>query len=148
MINNPEMIVVMAQKLLDEKHRADSECERANIAEAKVAELETSVSTLQAENDALIGEITMWEPRALLNAIVRKYAAVELDGDFQKAWRMLYKELLYRKGILVNGRMNKGSKLSAMTDEEVNEAIGVAVAMCRKKNVDVEDLMVHTAVTA
>lgn len=98
MINNPDMIVMMAQRMLDGKARADT-------AEAKVAELESSVSSLKAENSALVGDITMWDSRALLNALIRKYAAVHMDNDFAGAWRAFYKELLYKEGISVAGRL-------------------------------------------
>ena len=143
MINNPDMIVMMAQRMLDEKARADSECERADIAEAKVVELESSVSSLKAENNALVGDITMWDSRALLNALIRKYAAVHMDNDFAGAWRAFYKELLYKEGISVAGRSKSGSKLNTLTEEEVIAGVSVAIAMCRRCAVDVEDIVGH-----
>lgn len=143
MINNPDMIVMMAQRMLDEKARADSECERADIAEAKVVELESFVSSLKAENNALVGDITMWNSRALLNALIRKYAAVHMDNDFAGAWRAFYKELLYKEGISVAGRSKSGSKLNTLTEEEVIAGVSVAIAMCRRCAVDVEDIVGH-----
>lgn len=136
MINNPDMIVMMAQRMLDEKARADT-------AEAKVAELESSVSSLKAENSALVGDITMWDSRALLNALIRKYAAVHMDNDFAGAWRAFYKELLYKEGISVAGRSKSGSKLNTLTEEEVIAGVSVAIAMCRRCAVDVEDIVGH-----
>lgn len=136
MINNPDMIVMMAQRMLDEKARADT-------AEAKVAELESSVSSLKAENSALVGDITMWDSRALLNALIRKYAAVHMDNDFARAWRAFYKELLYKEGISVAGRSKSGSKLNTLTEEEVIAGVSVAIAMCRRYAVDVEDIIGH-----
>lgn len=136
MINNPDMIVMMAQRMLDEKARADT-------AEAKVAELESSVSSLKAENSALVGDITMWDSRALLNALIRKYAAVHMDNDFAGAWRAFYKELLYKEGISVAGRSKSGSKLNTLTEEEVIAGVSVAIAMCRRCAVDVEDIIGH-----
>lgn len=143
MINNPDMIVMMAQRMLDEKARADAECERADIAEAKVVELESSVSSLKAENSALVGDIVMWDSRALLNALIRKYAAVHMDNDFAGAWRAFYKELLYKEGISVAGRSKSGSKLNTLTEEEVIAGVSVAIAMCRRYAVDVEDIVGH-----
>lgn len=143
MINNPDMIVMMAQRMLDEKARADAECERADIAEAKVVELESSVSSLKAENSALVGDIVMWDSRALLNALIRKYAAVHMDNDFAGAWRAFYKELLYKEGISVAGRSKSGSKLNTLTEEEVIAGVSVAIAMCRRYVVDVEDIIGH-----
>ena len=143
MINNPDMIVMMAQRMLDEKARADAECERADIAEAKVVELESSVSSLKAENSALVGDIVMWDSRALLNALIRKYAAVHMDNDFAGAWRAFYKELLYKEGISVAGRSKSGSKLNTLTEEEVIAGVSVAIAMCRRYAVDVEDIIGH-----
>ena len=136
MINNPDMIVMMAQRMLDEKARADT-------AEAKIAELESSVSSLKAENSALVGDITMWDSRALLNALIRKYAAVHMDNDFAGAWRAFYKELLYKEGISVAGRSKSGSKLNTLTEEEVIAGVSVAIAMCRRCAVDVEDIIGH-----
>lgn len=136
MINNPDMIVMMAQRMLDEKARADT-------AEAKVAELESSVSSLKAENSALVGDITMWDSRALLNALIRKYAAIHMDNDFAGAWRAFYKELLYKEGISVAGRSKSGSKLNTLTEEEVIAGVSVAIAMCRRCAVDVEDIVGH-----
>ena len=136
MINNPDMIVMMAQRMLDEKARADT-------AEAKIAELESSVSSLKAENSALVGDITMWDSRALLNALIRKYAAVHMDNDFAGAWRAFYKELLYKEGISVSGRSKSGSKLNTLTEEEVIAGVSVAIAMCRRCAVDVEDIVGH-----
>ena len=143
MINNPDMIVMMAQRMLDEKARADAECERADIAEAKVVELESSVSSLKAENSALVGDIVMWDSRALLNALIRKYAAVHMDNDFAGAWRAFYKELLYKEGISAAGRSKSGSKLNTLTEEEVIAGVSVAIAMCRRYAVDVEDIVGH-----
>lgn len=143
MINNPDMIVMMAQRMLDEKARADAECERADIAEAKVVELESSVSSLKAENSALVGDIVMWDSRALLNALIRKYAAVHMDNDFAGAWRAFYKELLYKEGISAAGRSKSGSKLNTLTEEEVIAGVSVAIAMCRRYAVDVEDIIGH-----
>lgn len=143
MINNPDMIVMMAQRMLDEKARADAECERADIAEAKVVDLESSVCSLKAENSALVGDIVMWDSRALLNALIRKYAAVHMDNDFAGAWRAFYKELLYKEGISVAGRSKSGSKLNTLTEEEVIAGVSVAIAMCRRYAVDVEDIIGH-----
>ncbi len=143
MINNPDMIVMMAQRMLDEKARADAECERADISEAKVIELESSVSSLKAENSALVGDIVMWDPRALLNALIRKYAAIHMDNDFAGAWRAFYKELLYKEGISVAGRSKSGSKLNTLTEDEVAAGVSVAIAMCRRYAVEVEDIVGH-----
>ena len=102
-----------------------------------------SVSSLKAENSALVGDITMWDSRALLNALIRKYAAVHMDNDFAGAWRAFYKELLYKEGISVAGRSKSGSKLNTLTEEEVIAGVSVAIAMCRRCAVDVEDIVGH-----
>ena len=50
---------------------------------------------LQREVDVLTKQTRTYEPRAVVNALVRSFAFYCLDSDFKKAFHLFYKELYY-----------------------------------------------------
>ena len=93
---------------------------------------------LQREVDALTKQTRTYEPRAVVNALVRSFAFYCLDGDFKKAFHLFYKELYYKKRIALNMRLGTGSLLNRVRDDEWNDVVEVAVAMCKDHGVDIE----------
>ena len=76
--------------------------------------------------------------RELSNALVRSFAFYCLDSDFKKAFHLFYKELYYKKCIALNMRLGTGSLLNRVRDDEWNDVVEVAVAMCKDHGVDIE----------
>lgn len=93
---------------------------------------------LQREVDVLTKQTRTYEPRAVVNALVRSFAFYCLDSDFKKAFHLFYKELYYKKRIALNMRLGTGSLLNRVRDDEWNDVVEVAVAMCRDHGIDIE----------
>lgn len=134
-LNNPDFGIELLTKLKEE--RAAKE-----IAEKKAAGLEK-------ENGLLAQKTLEWADRPLINALVRAYGH-SLEGDYRKAWTDFKKELLYRYGINLNARKTAhlnagGSKsrkmLDFINDDELQQAISTAVALCRNNEVDISEII-------
>ena len=93
---------------------------------------------LQREVDVLTKQTRTYEPRAVVNALVRSFAFYCLDSDFKKAFHLFYKELYYKKHIALNMRLGTGSLLNRVRDDEWNDVVEVAVAMCKDHGIDIE----------
>ena len=93
---------------------------------------------LQREVDVLTKQTRTYEPRAVVNALVRSFAFYCLDSDFKKAFHLFYKELYYKKRIALNMRLGTGSLLNRVRDDEWNDVVEVAVAMCKDHGIDIE----------
>lgn len=93
---------------------------------------------LQREVDVLTKQTRTYEPRAVVNALVRSFAFYCLDSDFKKAFHLFYKELYYKKRIALNMRLGAGSLLNRVRDDEWNDVVEVAVAMCKDHGIDIE----------
>lgn len=93
---------------------------------------------LQREVDVLTKQTRTYEPRAVVNALVRSFAFYCLDSDFKKAFHLFYKELYYKKRIALNMRLGTGSLINRVRDDEWNDVVEVAVAMCKDHGIDIE----------
>ncbi len=134
-LNNPDFGIELLTKL--KKERAAKE-----IAEKKVIGLEK-------ENGLLAQKVLEWADRPLINALVRAYGH-SIEDDYRKAWTDFKKELLYRYGINLNARktahLNVGGSKSKKTldfinDDELQQAISTAVALCRDNNVEISEII-------
>lgn len=134
-LNNPDFGIELLTKLKEER-------EAKEIAEKKVIGLEK-------ENGLLAQKVLEWADRPLINALVRAYGHFS-DGDYRKAWTDFKKELLYRYGINLNARKTAhlnagGSKrkktLDFINDDELQQAISTAVALCRDNDVDISEII-------
>ena len=134
-LNNPDFGIELLTKLKEER-------EAKEIAEKKVIGLEK-------ENGLLVQKVLEWADRPLINALVRAYG-YSIDGDYRKAWTDFKKELLYRYGINLNARktahLNAGGSKSKKTldfinDDELQQAISTAVALCRDNDVDISEII-------
>lgn len=93
---------------------------------------------LHREVDVLTKQTRTYEPRAVVNALVRSFTFYCLDSDFKKAFHLFYKELYYKKRIALNMRLGAGSLLNRVRDDEWNDVVEVAVAMCKDHGIDIE----------
>lgn len=93
---------------------------------------------LQREIALLARQTRTYEPRAIVNALIRSFAYYCLDNDFKKAFRLFYKELQYKKSIALNMRLGGGSQLDRVRDDEWGDVVEVAVALCKDHGVDIE----------
>lgn len=119
--------------------------------EEKNSELEYQNKFLDDQNKILSGDILRWDAPAMLNAIVRKYASDHCYGNFKYAWKMFYKELLYKHSVNLESRktrdVNANPKNASraaykyLSDEEWPWAIESVVALCTMDNVDISTIL-------
>lgn len=112
---------------------------------------QAKIDNLTTTNEVLTTDILSWADRALVNALVRKYASCACDGNFAAAWTEFKKELLYKYSININSRVtayiNKTGKktkpktLDMITDDEVLSALKTIVSLCQNNKVDISDLL-------
>ena len=120
-LHDPDFIIDLAQRLKDEQ--------------AKNAKL-------SAENKALVGEISSWDWKACVSALVRTFAVLRLKGNFQHAWNVFYKNFNYTLGTNIRNRKNTSGRLiDYIREEEQVEAVRIAAAMCSRANVDVGEIL-------
>ncbi len=101
---------------------------------------------LKMTNDALVGEISTWNWRAVINSIVRAMAFNRFSRKFGIAWSNYYKTLQYKAGIAL--KMRKKSSLDGLCGEsEIKEAVRVAVAWAEESGLDVPRIIGETNYT-
>lgn len=125
--------------------------ESNKLLEEKNASLEYQNQFLNDQNKILSGNILRWDAPAMLNAIVRKYASDHCYGNFKYAWKMFYKELLYKHSVNLESRktrdVNANPKNASraaykyLSDEEWPWAIESVVALCTMDNVDISTIL-------
>ena len=96
------------------------------------------INGLQREVDLLAHQARTYNPKAVVAALVRSFAAHCLDNDFQKGFRLFYKDLYYKKQIMLNRRLGGKSQLDRVRDDGWYDVVEVAVALCITHGVDVE----------
>lgn len=114
-------------------------------------EEEETRKRLAATNRALVAENLIWEDGKVINALVRRYAVGACGGDFGKAWRSFYKEILYKHSIGIERRksawcdQNPGKKPPAgyrfLQEDEINKGVSCIVSMCHEAGIDVGDIL-------
>lgn len=114
-----------------------------------IEEKQKKINMLERENGLLAQKTLEWADRPLINALVRDYGH-SVEDDYRKAWTDFKKELLYRCGINLNARktahLNAGRSKSKKTldfinDDELQQAISTAVALCRDNNVEISEII-------
>ena len=122
-LSNPDVMIEILQTLKNEQE--------------KRKQLETENQNLLQENKALAKDINTWDNRAILNALIRSLGYKKFKNKISFAWNTYYKALLYKSGINLRGRAKQGALLDAIKENEWQEAISVAVALCKENGIDV-----------
>lgn len=115
LLDNPEFAIQVFQKLKEERDR-NRELTEAN-------------RNLLTTNQALVHDTREWKARAIINALIRKYAS-KRGNNYQMAWNKFYKELAYSKHICPKLREGKGFAIDKVKDSEWADLIEVAAALC------------------
>lgn len=121
LLDNPEFAIQVFQKLKEERDR-NRELTEAN-------------RNLLTTNQALVHDTREWKARAIVNALVRKYASKQ-GNDYRMAWNRFYKELAYRKHICPKLRDGDGHVIDKIKDSEWADLIEVAAAMCESLGIN------------
>ena len=134
---SPDFLIQLASKLKEEQERNKRLTQRNK-------ELATT-------NAALSKEINTWNPREVLNSLVRSYAVKACSNKVSYAWGNLYKKVEYKLHINLKARKdNNGKRGGAIIDtirnEEWNDIVAVAVAMCEEVGIDVGKVIGKTNV--
>ena len=134
---SPDFLIQLASKLKEEQEHNKRLTQRNK-------ELATT-------NAALSKEINTWNPREILNSLVRSYAIKACSNKVSYAWGNLYKKVEYKLHINLRARKdNNGKRGGAIIDtirnEEWNDIVAVAVAMCEEVGIDVGKVIGKTNV--
>ena len=134
---SPDFLIQLASKLKEEQEHNKRLTQRNK-------ELATT-------NAALSKEINTWNPREVLNSLVRSYAVKACSNKVSYAWGNLYKKVEYKLHINLKARKdNNGKRGGAIIDtirnEEWNDIVAVAVAMCEEVGIDVGKVIGKTNV--
>lgn len=125
MIASPEFGIRLLTELKNEKEKrklAEEECDR-----------------LYVTNNALTGEISTWDNREIIKSLINAYSGKVHQCRIALGWNDFYRELLRKYHMNVRKRKTKdykGSYLSLIREEEISKALGVAVAMCERNDID------------
>ncbi len=114
-------------------------------------EEEETRQRLVVTNRALVAENLIWKDGSVINALVRRYAVSACGGDFGKAWRSFYKEILYKHSIGIEKRktawcdQHPGQKPPAgykfLQGTEVSKGVSCIVSMCQEAGIEVGDIL-------
>ena len=125
--NSPEQVMARALKLADAKIMK---------LEGHIEELQSQNETLKITNGMLAKDIKLWEPKKVVNRLIRLYASTVFGCDFQLGWGDFYRELKYRSGIGLKMRDGKGAYIDRVGEDEWPEVISVAAALCWENGLD------------
>lgn len=101
-----------------------------------IAAVEESNKALGETNAMLAKQELTWEPRSVVNRLIRLYSSVVFGCNFRLGWSDYYRELKYRKGISLQMRSGTGSLLDRLQKDEWRDAISVAAALCQENGLD------------
>lgn len=127
MIESPEFGIKLLTALKDERE--------------KNKQMKEENERLQLVNQGLIHQTMTWNHRPILNSLMRSLAHTSFHNDFRYAYNTLYKELRYKKGISLSNRPGEGKLLDKIRDDEWNDVIEVAIALCKQSGVDVGNVI-------
>lgn len=101
---------------------------------------------LSVTNAALVKETNTWDGKTVINALVRTFGSRCMNGNFSYAFNTFYKKLNYGMNINLKSRRTKSTKPNAalidfLTEEEMPNAIQIAVAMCEESGIDTGDII-------
>ena len=134
---SPDFLIQLASKLKEEQEH-----------NKRLTQRNKELATINA---ALSKEINTWNPREILNSLVRSYAIKACSNKVSYAWGNLYKKVEYKLHINLRARKdNNGKRGGAIIDtirnEEWNDIVAVAVAMCEEVGIDVGKVIGKTNV--
>lgn len=130
--NSPEMIM---KRALEFANKRVEELKRQTLM------LTETNSHLTSELDVYTKETSVWEDRAIINALTRAYAANAYPNDhyqFSKAWAEVYRNFEYKMNVSVSIRQakdkgkKKKNKLDYLTPKELKSGCKIVDAMCRQ----------------
>lgn len=120
----------------------------------RLLEAEQKIEVVEAKNEALASDVLTWADRKVIQAIINKYGANRLNGDFALAWSEYKKELNYKHAINLNARVtayyNRGGKksklkvLELLDDSELPAAVKTAIAIAESNHLDISDIVSKT----
>ena len=130
---------------------------KAKALEGKVATLNECNSELTAENTQLVQrneslrtsnrmlaeEAMVWDPKAVVNAVVREVASLVFNKKYGLAWNEFYRELKYQTGLCIEQRGSRcrgSSSLSTIREEEWPKVMRVVAAFAYRYCVDVVEV--------
>lgn len=122
MLADPDTMIQVLTALRDER--------------VKAQQLESKVEILESTNAMLAKQELTWEPRSVVNRLIRLYSSVVFGCNFRLGWSDYYRELKYRKGISLQMRSGTGSLLDRLQKDEWRDAISVAAALCQENGLD------------
>lgn len=104
---------------------------------------------LSATNAALVKETNTWDGKTIINALVRTFGSRCMNGNFSYAFNTFYKKLNYGMNINLKSRRTKSTKpnvalIDFLTEEEMPNAIQIAVAMCEESGINTGDIISKT----
>lgn len=130
MIASPEFGIKLLTALKEEQER------NSQISEEN--------KRLNLINQGLIHQTMTWKHRSILNALLRSLAHSSFKGDYRYAYNTLYKELLYKKGISLKQRQGDGNILDRIRENEWDDVIEVAIALCESSGINVGNIINET----
>lgn len=97
---------------------------------------------LTAVNKALADEISTWDNRSILNALVRKISSKCFGGNFQLGWNYFYKQYNYKYHRDVK-KCKSASKslIDRLTESQLTDAVRVAVSICEAKKINTGEII-------
>lgn len=106
-----------------------------------VTKLTEENDKLKEVNQLLAEGVSLWDNRAVLNAMVRAAAFNRYGGNFTRAWGTYYKRLNYTAGIHVKARHGDGSYIDRIEPDEWIKALQVAAAWLIELHIDVSQVI-------
>jgi prophage antirepressor-like protein len=127
LLNNPELAIKAFTALRDERE--------------KNRQLQEENDNLNLVNQGLVHDTRTWNNRAIFNALMRSLAANCYHNNFQCAYNIFYRQLLYKKGINLKLRSGDGSYIDRIRNDEWVHVVEVAVAMCESNHLNVPSII-------
>ena len=129
-ITSPDFLIKLAMELKSKQQKIDT----------LTTELENSAATI----DGLVFNVSTWDKRSVLNALVRKFAGRTASKSIANAWSTLFfnVKMKYHIDVFIRKGKDKGKNknkpyISYITDDEMDKCISMAIALCKAANIDI-----------
>lgn len=116
------------------------------VAQKALEDRSKRINELTNANKAMAKEANTWDKKSVINALIRAYAGRCLGGDFKYAFSDFYRQFDYKYHTKLKARKDKsgnknGSLLDFLTEEEMGNALKLAVAICEGRGINAGEII-------
>lgn len=114
------------------------------VAQSKIEEKDAKIAEQSVTIQALAEDISTWDKRSVINALIRSFAGNCTGGNFAMAFSDFYRQFDYKFKTRLKSRRaddERKSLLDYLTEPELENAVHLAASMCENAGINVSSVV-------